>query len=442
MAPAKNGSLKSRTTAPMSIVGAPRSPRASGFGPVAEVLGSRRGRARGSPRRSARWSPRRSGPGRRCSARPPPPARCRASSSPSSQAYHRRCGHTIACWGRTTTLRPSRDAWRRRRRGRRRGRSGGSRGHPGRCARPRPWATASTRSVARIRRLSEMVTPLRRASDARNVVRSSSGMPTRTTWPPGRTSSSAAPTPVVGSGALDRDVDRRDVGWRAVGLDRDGCPGRARRIDPMGQTIGGHDVGRAPGPAGTDDELPDRAGTDDRDAGLRLVCRHDPPRTGPHRAPRAGTRRRGRVRPGWARTGRAARPSSHGARHRCPRSRRSASPGTGRRVRLRRSCKRDTAATGRWRPGSTGRRRPGSCRRSRGRGPRVAAAGCRRCRRSPTNACPSHTARPRRPGRGPRPGRGSGSARRPGPGLGRHAGGRRASGSPRLGRPCGPWAAP
>ena len=32
MAPAKNGSLKSRTTAPMRFVDAPRSPRASGLG--------------------------------------------------------------------------------------------------------------------------------------------------------------------------------------------------------------------------------------------------------------------------------------------------------------------------------------------------------------------------------------------------------------------------
>ena len=167
-------------------------------------------------------------------------------------------------------------------------------------------------------------------------------------------------------------------------------------------------------PAGADDEQPDRPGPDDRDPSSTARRRRDPRRAARPRAPRAGRRRPGRARPGRARAGRAARPSTRAARRRSRRSRRSASTGTGPRARPGTSGTSRTAAMGRRRPGPM---RPSSpddrARRSRGPGPgRALGSVVSPIPPSPTSACPSRTARRRRPGRGPRRARVRVAARR------------------------------
>ena len=110
------------------------------------------------------------------------------------------------------------------------------------------------------------MSPLRRATDAVNVVRSSDGMPTSTTRPPGRVRararSTAASSPAHSiatstSLGLRRRVDEPRAG---------GCRGRGA----MGQGVAGHDVGDARGPQGVDDEQPDRTAAEHGDARRRV----------------------------------------------------------------------------------------------------------------------------------------------------------------------------
>ena len=137
----------------------------------------------------------------------------------------------------------------------------------------------STRRIARgrsagvIRRESSRVRPLRRAADAAKLVRSPSGMPTRTTRPPGRTAASAsarAPSsPAVSNatstprppGAARRKLSGIDrVRHTAGGCHRGSVRERVGRDDDLG-------AGRT---ERLDDEQADRAAAEDARGRARL----------------------------------------------------------------------------------------------------------------------------------------------------------------------------